>query len=120
MRRVMMHGKIHRATVTGANVDYIGSITLDPDLMTLADILPGEQVHVLDLTNGARFVTYAIEGTPGSGDIVVNGAAAHLVASGDKVIVISYVEMDDAEARVHSPRVVVVDESNRPLDPVGA
>ena len=113
MRRTMMHAKIHRATITAANVDYIGSITLDPLLMEKAGILPHEQVHVLDLDNAARFVTYAIEGVRGSGQVVVNGAAARLVEPGEKVIVIAYAEFEDAEARKLIPKVVLVDESNR-------
>ena len=120
MRRKMMFGKIHRAVVTDCNVDYVGSITLDPHLMEAAEILPNEQVHVLDVDNGQRFVTYAIEGTPGGGEVVVNGAAAHLVDPGHRVIVIAYVEMEDEEARVHTPRVVRVDEANRPVAPVTA
>lgn len=111
MTRTMMNGKIHRATVTAANVDYIGSISLDPELMRAADILPNEQVHVLDVTNGNRLETYAIEGAPG--EVCLNGAAAHLVDVGDLVIVVSYVQMDEAAAREHRPRVVLVDEQNR-------
>lgn len=113
MRRTMMHGKIHRATVTDANVDYVGSITLDPDLLDAAGMLPHEQVHVLDLENAARFVTYTIEGRRGSGEVVINGAAAKLVRIGDRVIIIAYAEMEDSEARTLRPRVVHVDERNR-------
>jgi aspartate 1-decarboxylase len=113
MRRTMMHGKIHRATVTDANVDYVGSITLDPDLLVAAGMLPHEQVHVLDLENAARFVTYTIEGRSGSGEVVVNGAAAKLVRIGDRVIIIAYAEMEDSEARTLRPKVVHVDERNR-------
>lgn len=109
MRRTMMHGKIHRAVVTDANVDYVGSITLDPDLMEGAGILQNEQVHVVDVDNGARFVTYVITGDRGSRQVVVNGAAAHLVTPGDRVIVIAYAEMEDAEARDHRPNVVQLD-----------
>jgi aspartate 1-decarboxylase len=111
----MMHAKIHRATITGANVDYIGSITLDPLLMERSGILPHEQVHVLDLDNAARFVTYAIEGVRGSGEVIVNGAAARLVEPGEKVIVIAYGEFEDAEARKVIPKIVLVDESNRAI-----
>lgn len=109
MRRTMMYGKIHRAVVTDANVDYVGSITLDPDLMDGAGILENEQVHVVDVDNGARFVTYVITGDRGSRQVVINGAAAHLVTPGERVIVIAYAEMEDAEARVHRPNVVQLD-----------
>lgn len=109
MRRTMLHGKIHRAIVTDANVDYVGSITLDPDLMEVAGILEFEQVHVVDVDNGARFVTYTIAGQSGSREVVVNGAAAHLVSKGDRVIVLAYAEMEDAEARESRPRVVHLD-----------
>lgn len=115
MRRTMMHGKIHRATVTGAFLDYEGSIALDRDLYEAAGFLPYEQVHVLDVDNGNRFVTYVIEGERGSGEVAVNGAAARLVQVGDTLIVLAYTEMDDAEARALRPRVVLVDASNRPL-----
>lgn len=115
MRRTMMHGKIHRATITDANIDYVGSITLDPDLLDRSGILPHEKVHVLDLDNGARFETYAIEGERGSGQVIVNGAAARLVAKGEKVIVLAYAEMEEEEARALNPRVVLVDQANRPL-----
>lgn len=109
MRRIMMHGKIHRAVVTDANVEYTGSITLDPDLMEGAGILEHEQVHVVDVDNGARFVTYAITGERGSRQVVINGAAAHLVTPGDRVIVMAYAEMEDAEAREHRPNIVHLD-----------
>lgn len=115
MKRTMMHSKIHRATVTAASVDYIGSITLDRDLMEAADILSHEKVHVLDVDNGARFETYAIEGERGSGDVIVNGAAARLVNVGDRVIVIAYGVFDEGEARGLRPKIVLVDESNRPI-----
>jgi aspartate 1-decarboxylase len=111
MQRTMMKSKIHRATVTGADLNYVGSITLDPALMTAADILEHEQVHVLDLDNGARFETYAIRGGPGA--VVLNGAAARLVHTGDRVIVISYATYDEAELEGYEPRVVHVDERNR-------
>lgn len=113
MKRTMMHAKIHRASVTGASVDYAGSVTLDPELMEAAGILEHEQVHVLDVDNGARFETYAIRGDRCSGVVVVNGAAARLVDIGDKVIVIAYAELDDSEARQLVPRIVLVDEANR-------
>ena len=115
MKRIMMHGKVHRATVTDANIDYVGSITLDPILIEGAGMLPFEQVHVVDVNNGARFETYIIEGTRGSGEVVLNGAAARLVTKGDKVIVIAYAEMSDEEARSLQPKVVLVDDQNRPI-----
>jgi aspartate 1-decarboxylase len=115
MHRTMMHGKIHRATVTGAYLDYEGSIALDPDLYEAAGLLPYEQVHVLDVSNGNRFVTYVIEGEPGSGEVAVNGAAARLVAVGDTVIILAYAELDDEEARALRPKVVLVDDRNRPV-----
>jgi len=108
-----MKGKIHRATVTAADLHYIGSITLDPELMALADIREHEQVHVLDIDNGARFETYAITGT--TGDCQLNGAAARLVQPGDKVIVITYADYEDAELEDYEPRVVHVDAHNRPV-----
>ena len=110
--RVMLKSKVHRATVTGADVNYEGSITLDPALMQAADILPYEQVHVVDVNNGARLVTYAIEGAPNSGDVVLNGAAARLVNVGDIVIVISYRDVPEEELRGHQPRLVYVDAQN--------
>jgi aspartate 1-decarboxylase len=109
----MLKGKIHRATVTEANVDYRGSITLDPLLMEAADILPFEQVHVLDITNGARLETYAIEGERGSGCVCLNGAAALLVHEGDLVIVVAYDLLTEEEARNHKPRLVYVNERNQ-------
>jgi len=112
MRRRMMKSKIHRATVTGADINYVGSITLDPELMALADIAEHEQVHVLDIDNGARFETYVIPGGPG--DVILNGAAARLVHPGDKVIVITYAQYDEEELAKHEPRVVHVDEHNQP------
>ena len=111
--RTLLKSKIHRAVVTEANVDYEGSIAIDAGLMRAADILPFEQVHVLDISNGARLQTYAIEGEPGSGVVCVNGAAAHLVAAGDRVIILSYVQLDEAEARSHRPTLVYVDERNQ-------
>src|SRR5215467_9267254 len=112
MRRIMMKSKIHRATVVGADLNYVGSITLDPALMELADIVEHEQVHVLDIDNGARFETYAISGGPG--DVILNGAAARLVHPGDKVIVITYAHYDEAEMVGYAPKVVFVDDHNRP------
>jgi aspartate 1-decarboxylase len=119
MRRTMMKSKIHRATVTGADLNYVGSITLDPLLMGLADMREYEQVHVLDIDNGARFETYIIRGEPGSGEVVLNGAAARLVHTGDRVIVISYAEYDEVELDDYEPLVVHVDSRNRPLDESG-
>jgi aspartate 1-decarboxylase len=118
MRRRMMKSKIHRATVTGANLRYVGSVSIDTELMALADILPYEQVAVLDIDNGARFETYAIEGEPGQ--ICLNGAAARLVAPGDKVILITYAEYERAELEAYVPRVVHVDGRNRVIDEVSA
>ena len=112
MQRQMLKSKIHRATVTDCDVDYVGSITLDPDLMRQADMLVNEQVHVWDITNGARFVTYAIEGEPGSGTVQVNGAAALLVNRGDKVIVASFGSYDEKDLEHYSPIVVHVNDSN--------
>jgi len=109
----MMKSKIHRASVTGANVDYVGSITLDRELMALADIREFEQVAVLDIDNGARFETYAMEGGPG--DVILNGAAARLVKPGDRVIVITYGQYDEAELASFAPVIVHVDEANRPI-----
>jgi len=111
--RTMLKGKIHRATVTEANIDYEGSITIDKDLMEKADILPYEQVHVLDINNGARLVTYTIEGERGSGVICMNGAAAKLVSKGDLVIIISYCTVSEFEAHSLVPKLVYVDKNNR-------
>ena len=108
----MLKSKIHRATVTDANVDYVGSITIDPELLVLADIAEHEQVHVLDVDNGVRLVTYAIAGGPG--EMCLNGAAALLVRRGDRVIVLTYADYDDAELDGYQPVVVHVDEDNRP------
>ncbi|GAA3086135.1 aspartate 1-decarboxylase [Streptomyces roseofulvus] len=113
MLRTMFKSKIHRATVTQADLHYVGSVTVDADLLDAADLLPGELVHIVDITNGARLETYIIEGERGSGVVGINGAAAHLVHPGDLVILISYAQMDDAEARAYVPRVVHVDAANR-------
>lgn len=122
MRRRMMKGKIHRARVTGADLNYVGSISLDPELMALADIGEWEQVHVLDIDNGARFETYAIPGGPG--EVTLNGAAARLVHQGDRVIVITYADYEEAELDGFWPRIVHVDDKNRavpdPTDPNAA
>jgi len=108
-----MKSKIHRATVTQADLDYVGSVTLDAALMEAADLLDGEQVAIVDITNGARIETYVIPGPRGSGIIGINGAAAHLVHPGDLVIIMSYAVLEDAAARALEPRVVHVDEQNR-------
>jgi aspartate 1-decarboxylase len=113
MRRTMLKSKIHRARVTGSDLHYVGSITVDPDLLEAADIRVNEQVHVVDVDNGSRLVTYTIAGVRGSGDLQLNGAAARLVHTGDTVIVISYADLDDAELDAYEPRVVHVDERNR-------
>ena len=113
MMRIMMKSKIHRATVTQADLHYVGSVTLDAALMEAADLLEGEQVAIVDITNGARIETYVIPGQRGSGVIGINGAAAHLVHPGDLVIIMSYAMVDDAEARALKPHVVHVDEKNR-------
>ncbi|GHF28911.1 aspartate 1-decarboxylase [Streptomyces mashuensis] len=116
MYRTMMKSKIHRATVTQADLHYVGSLTVDADLMEAADLLPGEKVDIVDINNGARLSTYVIEGPRGSGVIGINGAAARLISPGDLVIVIAYGTMDDAEARTFEPRVVFVDERNAVVD----
>ena len=113
MMRIMMKSKIHRATVTQADLDYVGSVTLDAALMEAADLLEGEQVAIVDITNGARIETYVIPGERESGVIGINGAAAHLVHPGDLVIIMSYAVLSDAEARTLEQRVVHVDEKNR-------
>ncbi|MET0447544.1 MAG: aspartate 1-decarboxylase [Aeromicrobium sp.] len=112
MLRTMMKSKIHRATVTHADLHYVGSVTVDQDLLDAANLLPGELVHVVDIDNGARLETYTIAGERGSGVIGINGAAAHLVHPGDLVILIAYAQMDDAEARELRPDVVFVDSAN--------
>ena len=112
MMRVMMKSKIHRATVTQADLDYVGSVAIDLDLMEAADLLEGEQVTIADITNGARLETYVIPAPRGSRTITINGAAAHLVKAGDLVIIMSYCLLSDAEARTLKPTVVHVDENN--------
>lgn len=114
--RSMLKSKIHRATVTQADLHYVGSVTVDAGLMEAADLLPGEQVAIVDITNGARLETYVIEGERGSGVIGINGAAAHLVHPGDLVILISYQMVDDRRARTLRPRIVHVDADNRIVD----
>ena len=113
MLRTMLKSKIHRAMVTDANLEYEGSITIDRDLMDAADLLEHEKVDIYDITNGARLSTYVIPGERGCGSIAINGAAAHLVKPGDKVIIASYVQMDDNEARAYEPRVCFIDAQNR-------
>jgi aspartate 1-decarboxylase len=112
MRR-MLKSKIHRATVTAADLHYEGSITIDRDLLLAADILPHEQVHCWNVTRGTRFTTYALEGAAESGTICINGAAAHLAGVGDLVIITTFVDLDEDAARAHAPRVLLVDERNR-------
>ena len=115
MRRRMLNGKIHRARVTDADLNYIGSVSIDPILMKAADIVSDEQVSVYNLMNGERFETYAIEG--GEGQICLNGAAARLAQVGDRVIIVTYVDVEETEVPSHYPTVVVVDEDNRVVDP---
>jgi len=116
MNRTMLKSKIHRATVTDCDLHYVGSITIDPDLLEAADILAHEQVHVVDVDNGARFETYTIAGERGSGEIKVNGAAARLVHRGDTIIVISYAGYDRHELSSYEPRVVHVDRGNQIIE----
>lgn len=113
MLRVMCKSKIHRATVTGADLNYVGSITIDPELMEAADLLEYEQVHVVNVNNGARFETYVIPGVRGEGEICLNGAAARLAHEGDKVIVISYAQYDEVELSSYRPTFIFVDDENR-------
>lgn len=121
MQRTLLKSKIHRATVTQAELHYEGSVTVDEALLEAADILPFEQVQIYDVTNGQRLTTYAITGPRGSGVICINGAAAHLIHPGDLVILASYAQMDEAEVRAHRPKIVMVDEENqvRPHAPAG-
>jgi aspartate 1-decarboxylase len=112
----MLHSKLHRVTVTQADVNYVGSVTIDRMLLEAAGLLPGERVDVVDVTNGNRLTTYVIEGEAGSGQICINGAAAHLIRPGDIAIIIAYAQMDEAEARVFVPSVVFVDHENRIVD----
>lgn len=122
MQRTLLKSKIHRATVTDADLHYQGSVKVDPLLMAAADLLPHERVEIYNVTNGERFATYVIAGTPGRGEVVINGAAAHKARRGDLVILASYAAYDEAEARAHRPQVVFVDEANRavPLPPIEA
>ncbi|QTE31255.1 aspartate 1-decarboxylase [Pengzhenrongella sicca] len=119
MRRTMMTAKIHRATVTQADLHYVGSVTVDADLLDAAGLLVGERVDIVDVTNGARLSTYVIAGPAGAGEICINGAAAHLVHPGDIVILIAYGSLADAEARTFRPNVVFVDEANAIVDVAG-
>ncbi|MGZ0053251.1 aspartate 1-decarboxylase [Brevibacillus gelatini] len=119
MFRTMMKAKIHRATVTEANLNYVGSITIDKNILDALDILPNEKVQIVNNNNGARLETYVIEGEPGSGVICLNGAAARLVQKGDIVIIIAYAMMTDEQARTHKPRVAIMDEHNRIKEMLG-
>jgi aspartate 1-decarboxylase len=116
VRRTMLKSKVHRATVTGSDLHYVGSITIDADLLEAADIREHELVHVLDIDNGARFETYTIAGQRESGELTINGAAARLVHTGDKVIVVSYADYDEDELAAYEPKVVHVDAANRIVD----
>jgi len=116
MLRMMLKSKIHRATVTQADLHYVGSVTVDADLMAAADLFVGEQVTIVDITNGSRLTTYVIAGERGNGMLGINGAAAHLVHPGDLVILIAYGMMDETEAAAFEPRIVFVDEKNRVLE----
>ncbi len=115
MKRTLLKSKIHRATVTEADLEYEGSVTIDTDLMHAADIVEYERVEIYNITSGTRLATYAIGGEPGSGTICINGAAAHLVSPGDMVIIASYAELTEAELAAHVPHVILVDEQNRPV-----
>jgi aspartate 1-decarboxylase len=119
MRRPFLYGKVHRVFVTQADLEYEGSLTLDQDLMDAAGFLPNQQIEVYDVTNGARLSTYLIAGPRGAGECCINGAAAHLVSPGDRVIIAGYCELDDHEVAAHEPRVVLVKESNRSWELVG-
>jgi|SRR5690625_725217 len=116
LQRTMLVGKIHRARVTAADLHYVGSVTIDAELLEAANILPGQQVDIVDVTNGSRLTTYAIAAEPGSGEVCINGAAAHLVDPEDIVIIIAYGQFSDAEAHMYQPHVVFVDEHNRIVD----
>ena len=118
MQRTVMKSKIHRATVTRADLHYEGSCSIDTDLMRAADIVVGEQLHIVNVTNGSRAITYAIEGAPG--EVALNGAMAHIGEAGDTVILITYGQYDDVELAAHTPRVVKVDAANRPRLEAGA
>jgi aspartate 1-decarboxylase len=113
MKRILLKSKIHRATITEANVNYEGSITIDKDLMDAADLIPYEQVHIFSVINGQRFFTYVIEGKPGSGVICANGAAAHLAREGDTVIIASFASYNESECKRHEPKLVYVNGKNK-------
>ena len=115
MRRIMLKSKIHRATLTGTELHYEGSVTVDQDLLDEADILPGEQVQVLNLNSGARLITYAITAPRGSGTILLNGPAARLGMVGDTISILSYCDLDDADARRFKPKILLMGEANRPV-----
>jgi aspartate 1-decarboxylase len=117
--RTMMKAKIHRATVTEANLNYVGSITIDKNILDALDILPNEKVQIVNNNNGARLETYVIEGAPGSGVICLNGAAARLVQEGDIVIIIAYAMMTDEQARTYKPKVAIMDEKNQIKEMLG-
>ena len=116
MLRTMLNAKLHRVTVTEADLNYVGSVTIDRTLIEAARLLPGERVDIVDVTNGNRLTTYVIEGEAGTGQICINGAAAHLIQPGDIAIILSYAQMEEAEARTFVPRVVFVDHDNRIVD----
>ena len=116
MLRTFMRSKIHRATVTGSDLNYVGSLTLSPELLKAADIGVHELVQVVNINNGVRFETYTIAGTPGAGDVIVNGAAARLVQRGDKIIIITYAQLADSELPGYQPQIVHVDDENRIID----
>lgn len=113
MKRTLLKSKIHRATVTDADLEYEGSVSIDPVLADAADIIPFERVEIYNVTNGERFATYYIEGEPGSGEVTINGAAAHKANRGDIVILCSYAEYQEVEARAHKPKLIYVDGQNR-------
>ena len=116
MLRTFLRSKIHRATVTGSDLNYVGSLTLSPELLKAADIGVHELVQVVNINNGARFETYTIAGTPGAGDVIANGAAARLVQRGDKIIIITYAQLTDSELTGYQPQIVHVDDENRIID----
>jgi aspartate 1-decarboxylase len=113
MMRSMFKSKIHRATVTEADLEYEGSVTIDQDLLDAADILAGEEIHIWDVSNGSRLTTYTLSGPRGSGCVCINGAAAHLINPGDQVIMATFAQMDEVEARNFEPKVILVDDHNR-------
>ena len=117
--RLMLSSKLHRAVVTEADLQYEGSVTIDADLMAQVNMVAYEKVDIYNITNGHRFSTYAIEGEAGSGTVCINGAAAHLAGVGDRVIICSYRPVREHEARGHRPKILVLDEANRPIQPVG-